>query len=199
MLNRLKDAQHLVIFRVGRAITPVYLRGMSSKNLLIWWWKWKSLAKCGIARPTFGLAPWWWGLASPARPQIPLRRCAKLGRKGALLLGLVNVVGSTISRLTEAGVYNHGGPEIGVASTKFFTSQCCILAMIALLLGRFKHLSVTDGWKLSPGAALPAKFRWCSSRPIRSGPWLRPMPSTTIFSYRSQVRLSYGPRRGPET
>src|SRR5437879_12402085 len=66
-------------------------------------------------------------------------------RKGALLLGLVNVVGSTISRITEAGVYNHGGPEIGVASTKIFTSQCSILEMIALLLWRFKHLSVTGG------------------------------------------------------
>src|SRR2546428_3197802 len=72
-------------------------------------------------------------------------------RKGALLLGLVNVVGSTMSRITEAGVYNHGGPEIGVASTKIFTSQCCILVMIALLLGRFKHLSVTDGMEIVAG------------------------------------------------
>ncbi len=73
------------------------------------------------------------------------------GRKGALLLGLVNVVGSTISRITEAGVYNHAGPEIGVASTKIFTSQCCILAMMALLLGRFKHLSITDGMEIVTG------------------------------------------------
>ena len=72
-------------------------------------------------------------------------------RRGALLLGLVNVVGSTISRITEAGVYNHAGPEIGVASTKIFTSQCCILTMIALLLGRFKHLSVTDGMEIVAG------------------------------------------------
>ena len=72
-------------------------------------------------------------------------------RKGALLLGLVNVVGSTISRMTKAGVYNHGGPEIGVASTKIFTSQCCILAMMALLHGRFNHLSVTDGMEVVYG------------------------------------------------
>ena len=72
-------------------------------------------------------------------------------RKGALLLGLVNVVGSTISRMTQAGVYNHGGPEIGVASTKIFTSQCCILAMMALLHGRFNHLSVTDGMEVVYG------------------------------------------------
>jgi glucosamine--fructose-6-phosphate aminotransferase (isomerizing) len=80
-------------------------------------------------------------------------------RKGALLLGLVNVVGSTISRITEAGVYNHAGPEIGVASTKIFTSQCCILATIALLLGRFKHLSVTDGMEIVRGLeALPMQI-----------------------------------------
>ena len=65
-------------------------------------------------------------------------------------MGLLNGL-PTISRLTEAGVYNHAGPEIGVASTKIFTSQCCILAMIALLLGRFKHLSMTDGMEIIAG------------------------------------------------
>ncbi|HOT01666.1 MAG TPA: SIS domain-containing protein, partial [Acidobacteriota bacterium] len=60
-------------------------------------------------------------------------------------LGLVNVVGSTIARETIAGVYNHAGPEIGVASTKIFTSQVVILSLLALLLGRFKKLSMNDG------------------------------------------------------
>ncbi len=54
----------------------------------------------------------------------------------ALTLGIVNVVGSTIARETDAGVYNHAGPEIGVASTKAFTSQLTILALLALFLGR---------------------------------------------------------------
>jgi len=66
-------------------------------------------------------------------------------RKGALTLGLVNVVGSTIARETMAGIYNHAGPEIGVASTKLFTSQVVILTLFALLLGRYKNLSMTDG------------------------------------------------------
>ena len=66
-------------------------------------------------------------------------------RKGALCLGLVNVVGSTISKITEAGVYNHAGPEIGVASTKVFISQCVILTLMALLIGRYQRLSLTDG------------------------------------------------------
>jgi len=66
-------------------------------------------------------------------------------RKGARLLGIVNVVGSAISRATEAGVYNHAGPEIGVASTKIFTSQLTILTLLALLLGRHHNLSLTEG------------------------------------------------------
>ena len=61
--------------------------------------------------------------------------------KGALALGVVNVVGSTIARETDAGVYLHGGPEIGVASTKAFTAQVAVLAMMATHLGRRRHLS----------------------------------------------------------
>ena len=66
-------------------------------------------------------------------------REAKL--KGALALGIVNVVGSTIARETDAGVYLHCGPEIGVASTKAFTSQLEVLVMMAMYLGRRKHLA----------------------------------------------------------
>jgi glucosamine--fructose-6-phosphate aminotransferase (isomerizing) len=61
--------------------------------------------------------------------------------KGALALGVVNVVGSTIARETDAGIYLHAGPEIGVASTKAFTCQCTVLAMLALYLGRRKWTS----------------------------------------------------------
>jgi glucosamine--fructose-6-phosphate aminotransferase (isomerizing) len=66
-------------------------------------------------------------------------------RKGAGLLGIVNVVGSSIARETDAGVYNHAGPEIGVASTKIFTSQLVILTLMALLIGRHQNLSLTEG------------------------------------------------------
>lgn len=60
--------------------------------------------------------------------------------KGALVLGICNVVGSSIPRETDAGVYTHAGPEIGVASTKAFTCQVTVLAMMAILLGRKKGL-----------------------------------------------------------
>ncbi len=66
-------------------------------------------------------------------------REAKL--KGALALGVVNSVGSTIARETDAGIYLHCGPEIGVASTKAFTSQLAVLAMMAIQLGRRRFLS----------------------------------------------------------
>ena len=65
-------------------------------------------------------------------------------RQGALVTGVVNVVGSTISRITEAGIYNHIGPEISVASTKAFTSQSIILLMQAILLGRKNGLNYSD-------------------------------------------------------
>ena len=81
-------------------------------------------------------------------------------RKGARLLGIVNVVGSSISRETEAGVYNHAGPEIGVASTKIFVSQLIILTLLALLMGRHQRLSLTEGVEIIRAIeALPDKVK----------------------------------------
>ncbi len=67
------------------------------------------------------------------------------GMKGALCVGICNVVGSTIARESDTGVYIHAGPEIGVASTKAFTSQLTVLALITLLLARKKDMSKVDG------------------------------------------------------
>ncbi len=60
--------------------------------------------------------------------------------RGATVLGIVNVVGSSIARATDAGVYLHAGPEIGVASTKAFTAQVAVLTMLAIELGRRRHI-----------------------------------------------------------
>lgn len=70
-------------------------------------------------------------------------------RKGALTLGIVNSVSSSIARETDAGVYNHIGPEIGVASTKAFVSQLCVLALITLFLGRQRQMSLVEGQKIA--------------------------------------------------
>jgi glucosamine--fructose-6-phosphate aminotransferase (isomerizing) len=66
-------------------------------------------------------------------------------RRGAITLGIVNVVGSTIARKSDGGVYTHAGVEIGVASTKAFTSQLMVLAAVALTIGRARSLSVAEG------------------------------------------------------
>ena len=67
---------------------------------------------------------------------------------GAITLGICNVVGSTISRETDGGIFTHAGPEIGVASTKAFTSQVTVLIMLALNIGRKKGLSKNRGKEL---------------------------------------------------
>jgi glucosamine--fructose-6-phosphate aminotransferase (isomerizing) len=66
-------------------------------------------------------------------------------RKGHATLAVCNVVGSSIAREADGGVYLHAGPEIGVASTKAFTSQVCVLTMLALYFGRMRHLSSLQG------------------------------------------------------
>uniref|UniRef100_A0A832I0W6 Glutamine--fructose-6-phosphate aminotransferase [isomerizing] n=1 Tax=Eiseniibacteriota bacterium TaxID=2212470 RepID=A0A832I0W6_UNCEI len=70
-------------------------------------------------------------------------------RKGARALGIVNVVGSTIARESDGGVYIHAGPEIGVASTKAFTSQVTVLALLTLALGRQRELSREAGIEMA--------------------------------------------------
>jgi glucosamine--fructose-6-phosphate aminotransferase (isomerizing) len=65
--------------------------------------------------------------------------------KGALLYGIVNVVGSSIARITDCGSYIHAGPEIGVASTKAFTSQLTVLTLMALNLG-YKRGTISEGY-----------------------------------------------------
>jgi len=67
--------------------------------------------------------------------------------RGATVLGIVNVVGSSIARATDAGIYLHAGPEIGVASTKAFTAQVTVLTMLAIELGRRRHISSDQAGK----------------------------------------------------
>lgn len=66
-------------------------------------------------------------------------------RRGHKVLSICNVVGSTIAREADGGIYLHAGPEIGVASTKAFTSQLTVLALFALFMGRIRNLSLNRG------------------------------------------------------
>jgi glucosamine--fructose-6-phosphate aminotransferase (isomerizing) len=103
--------------------------------------------------------------------------------KGAMALGIVNAVGSTIARETDAGVYLHVGPEIGVASTKAFTGQVTVLSLIAAMLGRRRHMSHAAtreyllGLSRTPEAVeqtleLTSQCRQIAARYIETNNWL---------------------------
>ncbi len=80
--------------------------------------------------------------------------------RGARTYGVVNVVGSTIARESNGGIYVHAGPEIGVASTKAFTSQVVALALLTLKIGRLKDVSVVRGKEIIDALrALPAQVQ----------------------------------------
>ncbi|MCH9006400.1 glutamine--fructose-6-phosphate transaminase (isomerizing) [candidate division KSB1 bacterium] len=81
-------------------------------------------------------------------------------RKGSKVLAICNVVGSTIARESDAGVYLHAGPEVGVASTKAFTSQVTVISLISLLLARMRNIGASKGCEIvSEMQALPAKVQ----------------------------------------
>ena len=92
--------------------------------------------------------------------------------KGAILLGVVNVVGSSIARTSHAGAYTHAGPEIGVASTKAFTAQLAVLTMIALKIGYIKGTISQDRYMhlLNELQQVPEKVAWIlkHSEPIKA-------------------------------
>jgi glucosamine--fructose-6-phosphate aminotransferase (isomerizing) len=81
-------------------------------------------------------------------------------QRGALAIGVCNVVGSSIARESMAGIYTHAGPEIGVASTKAFSSQLIVLALITLLVARSRDMSLVDGQNIAMEMEkLPDKIR----------------------------------------
>lgn len=72
----------------------------------------------------------------------------EMKRKGHPTMAICNVVGSSIAQEADGGIYLHAGPEIGVASTKAYTSQCLALAMLSLYFGRLRHLSYNKGRRI---------------------------------------------------
>jgi glucosamine--fructose-6-phosphate aminotransferase (isomerizing) len=84
----------------------------------------------------------------------------EIKRKGGQVVGLVNVVGSTIARACDGGVYLHAGPEIAVASTKALTNMALAFALLSINLGRVRDLSVADGKRLIAGLqAIPQQIK----------------------------------------
>src|SRR6266511_3960700 len=85
------------------------------------------------------------GISQSGETADTLAALREAKRRGARTLGLVNVVGSSIAREVDGGIYLHAGPEIGVASTKAFTSQIVALALLTLKMGRLRALSILQG------------------------------------------------------
>jgi glucosamine--fructose-6-phosphate aminotransferase (isomerizing) len=151
VMDRLEKARHLIIVSCG---TSYYaglfaryvfetLTDMTVETELASEFRYRKL---NIRENTVVLA-----ISQSGETADTLAALREAKRKGALVLGLVNVVGSTIARETDAGVYSHAGIEIGVASTKSFISQMTLLVLMALLLGRSRDLSYEEGEKLLRG------------------------------------------------
>jgi glucosamine--fructose-6-phosphate aminotransferase (isomerizing) len=97
------------------------------------------------------------GISQSGETADTLAALREAKRRGARTIGLVNVVGSTIAREVDGGIYLHAGPEIGVASTKAFTSQIATLALLTLQMGRLRALSILQGRQVVHAlAGLPA-------------------------------------------
>ncbi|HJR16598.1 MAG TPA: glutamine--fructose-6-phosphate transaminase (isomerizing), partial [Gemmatimonadales bacterium] len=85
------------------------------------------------------------GISQSGETADTLAAIREAKRRGARTIGLVNVVGSTIAREVDGGIYLHAGPEVGVASTKAFTSQVAALALVSLRIARLRNLSILQG------------------------------------------------------
>ncbi len=157
--SRLKNINHLTIVACGTA----YYAGLVGKYFLEEYAGLKTAVetasefryrKSVISKDTALLA-----ISQSGETADTLAAVKEAKEKEILTLGIVNTVGSTIARETDAGIYNHIGPEISVASTKAFTSQIAILVLIAVFLGRQRQMSLIMGKRiLSELNQLPAKI-----------------------------------------
>jgi len=88
------------------------------------------------------------GITQSGETADTLAALREMKRKGHHTLAVCNVVGSSIAQEADGGIYLHAGPEVGVASTKAFTSQLCVLSMLGLYFGRLRHLSFEAGLRI---------------------------------------------------
>jgi glucosamine--fructose-6-phosphate aminotransferase (isomerizing) len=151
VLDRLQQARHLIIISCGTSYyAGLYARyvfealtDLTVETELASEFRYRKL---NLRQNTVVLA-----ISQSGETADTLAALREAKRKGALVLGLVNVVGSSIARETQAGVYCHAGIEVGVASTKSFTSQMTILTLMALLVGRSRDLSYEEGMSIIHG------------------------------------------------
>ncbi len=105
------------------------------------------------------------GISQSGETADTLAAIREAKQRGARTIGIVNVVGSSIAREVDGGIYTHAGPEIGVASTKAFTSQIVALGLLTLRIGRLRAMSVLQGRAFVRALAkLPEQVRWVLDR-----------------------------------
>src|SRR3989475_2505382 len=151
VLDRLQEARHLIIISCGTSYyAGLYgryvfetLTDLTVETELASEFRYRKL---NMRQNTVVLA-----ISQSGETADTLAALREAKRKGALVLGLVNVVGSSIARETHAGVYSHAGIEVGVASTKSFTSQITVLTLMALLVGSRRDLSYEEGSSILRG------------------------------------------------
>jgi len=146
--DRLKDIDRVVLLGIGTSYYACKLGELYFEDIAGIPAKAEMSPEFRYKNPYIDEHTWVIAVSQSGETADTIAAISEAQQKGALVTGIVNTVGSTISRITDAGVYNHIGPEISVASTKAFTSQATILLMHAILLGRMRNLSLTDGQKL---------------------------------------------------
>ena len=130
------------------------------------------------------------GISQSGETADTLAAIREAKRRGARTIGLVNVVGSTIAREVDGGIYLHAGPEVGVASTKAFTSQVAALALISLRIARLRNLSILQGRQFIEALQTGCRTRWPRSwsAPARSSRW----PTRFLRTTRNALYLGRG-------
>jgi len=158
--DRLKSAQRIHIAACGTA----YLAGRVGEYILEEYagipTEVDSASEFRYRKPVFRGGDVFLAISQSGETADTLAALREAKEKGLLTLGIVNVVGSTLARETDAGVYQHIGPEIGVASTKAFTSQVAILALMAVMFGRSREMSLAVGERIAKELKkIPAHIR----------------------------------------
>lgn len=148
VLDKLKNAKRILISACGTA----YLAGRVGEYMLEEYAgipvEVDSASEFRYRKPVFKEGDIFLAISQSGETADTLASLREAKEKGVTTIGIVNVVGSTIARDTDAGVYQHVGPEIGVASTKAFTSQVAILVLLTILLGRQREMSVVMGQRI---------------------------------------------------
>ncbi len=149
--------------RAARATTPAWPGATGSSSSPGSRASSSSRARCATASRSSSPTIWWSPSASRARPPTRSPRSRRAKAQGAKVLAVCNVVDSAIPRLADGSLYTHAGPEIGVASTKCFTTQLAALLMLAVYLGRRRGTLAAAAGARAPAGALGGRRATCAT------------------------------------